>query len=132
MTVDENDFFRQATLRICSSLDIEKAMLRCLRYIEEFIPASEMYLNLFEPGLGVIRNLAFVARTGSKKPFPPTPMPKEAIRRIESGLRAWQDVRIVNRPELDPVARTLFQLSGRSDLSILVMILVLEGRTLGA
>ena len=132
MTVDENDFFRQVTLRICSSLDIEKAMLGCLRYLEKFIPATAMYLNIYEPGLGVIRNLAFVARTGSKKPFPPTPMPKEAIRRIESGLRAWQDVRIVNRPELDPVARTLFQLSRRSDLSLLVMVLVVEGRGLGA
>jgi len=29
MKVDENVFFREATLRICSSLDIETALTRC-------------------------------------------------------------------------------------------------------
>ena len=85
MIVDENDFFRQATLRICSSLEIEKAMLRCLEFLEKFIPASEMYLNLYEPGLGVIRNLAFVTRTGSRKAFTAKQISKEAINQIESG-----------------------------------------------
>jgi transcriptional regulator with GAF, ATPase, and Fis domain len=132
MKVDENDFFRQATLKICSSLDIEKAMLRCLKYIEEFIPASEMYLNLFEPTLGVIRSLAFVTSSGSNKSFPPTPMPKEAISQIESILKAWQDVKIVNHPELHPVARTLLPHSKLSNLSVLVMILAIEGTGLGA
>ena len=132
MRVDENDFFRQATLKICSSLDIEKAMLRCLKYIEEFIPASEMYLNLFEPSLGVIRSLAFVTSSGSNKSFPTTSMPKEAIIQIESVLKAWQDVRIVNHPELDPVGRTLLPYSKLSNLSILVMILAIEGTGLGA
>lgn len=132
MRVDENDFFRQATLKICSSLDIEKAMLRCLKYIEEFIPASEMYLNLFEPSLGVIRSLAFVTSSGSNKSFPPTSMPIEAISQIESVLKAWQDVRIVNHPELHPVGRTLLPYSKLSNLSILVMILAIEGTGLGA
>ena len=132
MRADENDFFRQATLKICSSLDIEKAMLRCLKYIEEFIPASEMYLNLFEPTLGVIRSLAFVTSSGSNKSFPTTSMPKEAISQIESVLKAWQDVRIINHPELDPVGRTLLPYSKLSNLSILVMILAIEGTGLGA
>jgi transcriptional regulator with GAF, ATPase, and Fis domain len=132
MTVDENDFFRQASLKICSSLDLEKAMLRCLRYLEAFMPASEMYLGLFEPGLGVSRSLAFVTRTGSKKSFPPTPMPKDALRHFETDWRAQQDVLIVNHPELNPVARTLFPNSELSNLSLLVMVLAVEGKRLGA
>jgi len=132
MMVDENDFFRQATLRICSSLEIEKAMLRCLEFLEKFIPASEMYLNLYEPGLGVIRNLAFVTRSGSRKAFAAKQISKEAINRIESGLKTWQEVRIINRPELDPVAKTLFSHSDLSKLSILIMVLVVEERRLGA
>ena len=133
MAVNKNDFFRQATLRICSSLDIEKAMRRCLRLLEKFMPVSEMFLNMYEPGLGVIRNLAYVTRTGSKKPLPPTPMPKDAIRIIESRLRKWQDVMIVNRPELNPIFRTLFPLSDAPyPPSLLIMVLVVEGERLGA
>jgi transcriptional regulator with GAF, ATPase, and Fis domain len=132
MKIDENEFFRKATLKICSSLDIEKAMLSCLNFLEGYIPASEMYLNLFEPSLGIIRSLAFVTTSGSHNSFPPTPMPKEAIRQIESGLKSWQDVRIVNNPELDPVGRTLFPYSKLPSLSILLMILAIESTGLGA
>ncbi len=31
--VDEKDFFREVTLQICSSLEIEKALWDCLMYI---------------------------------------------------------------------------------------------------
>ena len=40
MSVDENVFFREATLRICSSLDIETALKRCFEYIELYIPVN--------------------------------------------------------------------------------------------
>jgi hypothetical protein len=33
MNIDENEFFRQATLRISSSLTIETAMQRCMDYL---------------------------------------------------------------------------------------------------
>ncbi len=43
--MDEKEFFREATLRICGSLEIEKAMWQCLLYIHDFIPASQMSLH---------------------------------------------------------------------------------------
>ena len=39
--VDEKDFFREATLRICGSLEIEKALWDCLVYIRQYIPADD-------------------------------------------------------------------------------------------
>jgi formate hydrogenlyase transcriptional activator len=39
MHVDENEFFRKATMRVCSSLEIETAMWRALQYLKEFIPS---------------------------------------------------------------------------------------------
>jgi len=38
MIVDEKDFFREATLRICSSLEIEKALWDCFMYIRALYP----------------------------------------------------------------------------------------------
>ena len=46
MDIDENGFFRKATLRICSSLDIEIAMCRAMQFLKDFIPADGMYLHL--------------------------------------------------------------------------------------
>ena len=52
-TVDEKDFFREVTLRICGTPEIEKALWDCLIYIRDYIPADEIFLNLYEPGTGV-------------------------------------------------------------------------------
>jgi len=53
--VDENEFFRQATLRISSSLNIEVAMKRCLDFLKDHIPASGMVLGLYDPTLNVAK-----------------------------------------------------------------------------
>ena len=53
MKIDENDFFRQATLRISSSLDIEKAMRDCMNYLQQYIPISGMYFFMYDPDLNV-------------------------------------------------------------------------------
>jgi len=42
--MDERDFFVGATQRICSSLEIEKALWKCLMYIRDYIPADYLYL----------------------------------------------------------------------------------------
>ena len=47
MTVDENEFFRQATLRISSSLNIETAMKKCMDYLKQYIPISGMFFGVY-------------------------------------------------------------------------------------
>lgn len=38
MDVDLNEFFREATIRICGSLDIKKGLARCLDFLKDFMP----------------------------------------------------------------------------------------------
>lgn len=61
MTMDENVFFRQATLRICGSLDMETAMRRSLEYLRGVMPADHLILGLYDSGLGAIRILFSVS-----------------------------------------------------------------------
>ncbi|MCP4688876.1 MAG: AAA domain-containing protein [Desulfobacterales bacterium] len=131
MKVDENEFFRQATLRICGSLDIEKALLKCLRYITRFLPVADMHLSLFEPGVNVIRNLARVGPDGVLSPHPPAPMNQDAIRRIRSH-QVEGGVKIIAHADLDPVARLMNLHREYPEESILVMILIIEGEQLGS
>ena len=58
MDVDEKEFFREATLRICGSLEIEKALWKCFMYVREFIPAQQAFLTYHDPNLGVVKVLA--------------------------------------------------------------------------
>jgi len=43
--MDEKDFFVGATLRICSSLEIEKALWKCLMYIRDYMPADQLHIT---------------------------------------------------------------------------------------
>lgn len=45
--MDKNRFFRECTLRICGSLDLDKALGAFFTFVTEFIPADEVYLHTF-------------------------------------------------------------------------------------
>ncbi len=58
MRIDENYFFREATLRICSSLEIEKALWDCFMYIRDHIPSDIMLIAVYDPVPGVAEIIA--------------------------------------------------------------------------
>jgi transcriptional regulator with GAF, ATPase, and Fis domain len=132
MKINENDFFRHATLLICSSLDIETVLRRCMEYLGEFMPVSGMFLNRFEQELGMIRCLAMVSIDGDNRKLKPTALDKDAIRFIESIRQSPQQYIIVNQPKHNPVAKVLFREFDLSDLSFIAAVLFLDGQAIGA
>jgi transcriptional regulator with GAF, ATPase, and Fis domain len=60
MSIDENVFFREATLRICSSLNIVEALKSCFDYVKLYIPMSRMYLHIYDADLNLTRLVAAV------------------------------------------------------------------------
>ncbi|MDY0093629.1 MAG: sigma 54-interacting transcriptional regulator [Candidatus Vecturithrix sp.] len=50
--VDKNEFFRQMTIRICSTLDIEVALQRCYFYLTNVLPSiNDLILIFFDVGM---------------------------------------------------------------------------------
>jgi transcriptional regulator with GAF, ATPase, and Fis domain len=129
MGIDENDFFRRATMEICSSLEIEIAMWRFLQFLKEFIPVDMMFLHLYEHDLGAIRTIAMATVSQGRKLDHLTPLPKEVRTRVEE---KHPHVMIVNRPGLEPLGKTMFQQLEKPDSSGLVLHLDVEGNRLGA
>jgi transcriptional regulator with GAF, ATPase, and Fis domain len=127
MNVDENIFFREATMRICSTLDLEIAMWRTLQYISEFIPADEMYVHIYEPGLGALRTIAGATTEGGRKMNSITPLPEVVRRRI---LETPQMLTI-NRAEMEQGFKFMLDYYGRKDTSALMRLLDIEGEKLG-
>jgi hypothetical protein len=41
MIIDEKEFFRQVTIRICDVLDMDMAMCRCLQYFDDVVGNGE-------------------------------------------------------------------------------------------
>jgi transcriptional regulator with GAF, ATPase, and Fis domain len=133
MNIDQNVFFKEATLRICSSLEIEKSLFHTLQYIARFIPALELNLILFDSELGVGKNLASASLDGIKETFPPFAIPEEALKWMKEKKYKLGEVSIQNRLELDPVASRLLPISHPTlkKPTLMRLLLQIEGKRLG-
>ncbi|MCJ7772490.1 MAG: hypothetical protein MUP22_05085, partial [Desulfobacterales bacterium] len=136
--MDENNFFRQATLRICGHLEIEKGMFSCLSFLEFFIPVEKMYLQLYELGLGAMRVIARATKKEGTRidvlnPFTAEAKESLAMNRIDLEKSRLPEVMIINHPESDPISRTMLEsLKEEMDSSIMVMYLIMDNIPLGS
>jgi transcriptional regulator with GAF, ATPase, and Fis domain len=129
MSIDENDFFRRATMQICSSLDFEIAMWRCMQFLKDFMPADEMYLHLYDSGLRALRTIAGATASGGERMDRITPLPKEEIGTALG--KNFQSMYIINQPESEPGLQYMLQYYGRPDTSALIRLLEVETKKLG-
>ncbi len=128
--MDENIFFKQATLLICSSLEIEIALWRCRQFIAEYLPADEIYLNIYKPSERALRYIARADRHGGVKLDKTIKLPAQLSQSIENGERL-KDYLLIGDPEQDPMGRILCREFGFADTSLVALRLIIDGHRLG-
>jgi transcriptional regulator with GAF, ATPase, and Fis domain len=132
MSVDENLFFREATLRLCSSLDIKMGLKRCYDYIRTFIPVMRMGLDIVDLEENTLQ---FVAHVGADLPEnyeQIVQMPEKGRRERAAALKAGEDLRIFNRPDPNLLPQELLErLKQKENYSFMHMALRLEGNQIG-
>ena len=111
--VARGEFFRQVTLRICSSLQIDIALSRAFEYLQGFIPLDEMFLDILDVNLGAIRRIATVVKGVTLPPKPIIP--------LTDGIWAWLAEKhtpfVMDVADLQARALgSLVKLDGNSDL----------------
>jgi len=116
-------------MRICSSLDLEIAMWRCMQFLKDFIPGDEMYLHLYDSGLGAMHTIAGATALEGRKMDRLTPLPGDVRPRLD---KSFPNVLVINRPESEPGFQFMLKFYGRSDTSALVRLLEVGGEKLGA
>lgn len=129
MVDKKNIFFRQVTKLICSSLDIEVALVRCLSYLGKNLPADEIFICLYEQGLSSINVVARATKESGKLLNILVPVSGNARAILEKS--ELKKVKIINRTKLDAIARTIKPIQDRSEDSALVMPLKIEEKMLG-
>jgi len=108
MAVDESEFFREATLHICGNLDIEKAMVQFLRYLQKFMPADRIILERYDEGLGSIRSIVNATPECGKRVDVLAPLSDEAKTLMKQMYRQGvPEPYYENSPNEDPAAREL-------------------------
>lgn len=132
MKIDENDFFRQVTLRVSSSLDIKKAMRSCMNYLKQYIPISGMYFFMYDPDLNVAHMLASIFPGDIPDPGTTISFPKKYWDEFKERFSEDSQITIVNdvRDEPEFKKEVVTSVFG-PETSLLEMHLKLEGERLG-
>lgn len=130
--VDDNEFFRNATLRICGSLDIEDGMRACVRFMRGRIPVDRMFLEIYDPGYGAMRTVAIATADEGRRVDLLTPFTESTRELIESHVPDPDEVVVVDSEDRSPVAREMLAFHGISGWSVMWMRLATESGLLGA
>jgi hydrogenase-4 transcriptional activator len=133
MSVNENVFFREATLRICSSLDIETALKHCFEYIRGFIPVVGMSLHVWDADLNLVRFVASVGANlpeGSEKVLS---LPEKGRNERAALLEKGEIIHIANEPDPKLGLQEIQERLGLNpNISMMSMALKLEGNRIGS
>ncbi len=133
MKVNENEFFRQATLSICGDLAIEKAMVSFLKFLQNIMPADRICLELYDEGLSSMRTITMATPSEGIKYDILTPLSEKAKDWLNNSiLHNAPDVMIINKPKSNVLACELLHFFEVQSNSVLVMTLVSGSHPLGA
>ena len=127
--IDQNAFFRNAALKISSSLDIEKALWRCLWYLQDIIPVNQIWIHLFDSDTGIAEAIAYATLESHQAVSIKSRMTRDSLQQIDE-QRSIRVRRIPNTSR-HPVTALLCPDLGCLGLSALLMDLVIEGEFLG-
>ncbi len=102
MNIGIDEFFREATLRICGSLEAEEFLEDSFWYLSGFIPVERMVLSYYDPGKGKQTILAEASVEGGRLVKQALIQP-ENIRSYSS--RSALETLVIDRAELHPTAQ---------------------------
>ena len=130
MDIDENKFFREATLRICGNLDFECALQECLIYLKSFMPASGIGATFYDRGLNAVRTIAIATVTEAQRVNKIWPLNKEGAKYFDNP--DLPKAKIINRPLTDPITASIIKRTGKGkNNSTLVLSLAIKGANIG-
>jgi formate hydrogenlyase transcriptional activator len=137
MTLDKNEFFRNVTLRICENLRIEQGLRNCIEYLAEHMPADRIYLQRYERELGAMRLVAWASVDEGQRVDQLVALSQQANEAMSGLGQVWRagmlpPVLVINRPEEEPVTRSMLAALSIPPSSAMSLPLVVEDQIVGA
>lgn len=128
MAFSENKFFRNATTRICGTLDINHSLKQCAEFLTEHIPITGLFLYYFETSPRVMNVLTHFSFDKSREIVSPISMPAETIPFIKWPEKS--NVRPINDPKTDPIAAQVSKSLNLDKASFLALRLAIDEKPL--
>ncbi len=126
----EQSFFMEGTLRICSSLDIEKALGGCFEFIRQYIPVEEIYLHFYHRDTASTHSFAMADKDGGRPVDITIKWPKHLANWVERD--DFPREVIVNKADEHPFFKYALKIMKREKISILLVTLTVDKNWVGA
>ncbi|MBU3915498.1 sigma 54-interacting transcriptional regulator [bacterium] len=131
MTLDENEFFREATLRICGSIEIEESLSHCFDYLRQFIKADVVYLHYINLQERTGTVFAMADKKGGKR-LNISFDQQSAIWNYLNDRKQFPEDLIINRADRNSAGREMLEIiDKRGKHSALLMRLRVKNREIG-
>lgn len=125
----KDDFFRETTLRICGSLEIEKALADVYDFFKIYFPIIGVSLNIKDENLGAFRRIALAADNQKEFPEEITPLSKDLWNELQAMVPHDP---FIFTSEMDEPFSTFAALAKLEDKAELVLPLWTNGKLIGA
>jgi transcriptional regulator with GAF, ATPase, and Fis domain len=119
--VNKDLFFREVTVRICSSLDIRTALANVFDYLSEHFPLDTLCLTILDADLGAIRRIANAMTRDLDIPDETIPLSKQLWDQVQTFSQHHRKVFISTDPDIigelfDSLGVPHLKMKGNSDL----------------
>jgi transcriptional regulator with GAF, ATPase, and Fis domain len=129
MQVDEREFFREATMRICGSLDVQTFLYESFLYLRDYLPADSVFLTHYRPERGEHAALARASTEGSSLLNLTLTVPPDIRTFVK---RPDKETPVIERAEMHPTARPWISKGLlEKDASLLVLRLIVDRDIVG-
>ena len=128
--MDKNEFFREATLRICGTLEIEEALHTLIQFLKAFMPVTKIYLQHYDHDFQAMRSIAYADEIKCTKLDLLTPLSKTAGE-LAGNAPTETDAFLLDDPLAFPVSREMSEFHGAPATSVILLVLRTKGDTLG-
>jgi len=129
--IDENQFYREITMRICGSLEIDKALFQCFLYIKNVMPADELIMTVYDSENQTLDVIATADFNGGSLRSEKIPIPANFRKLLEEPLK-FPRVRISEDVYKDDIVGRVAETYRWAVSSIIVGRLIVEEKFVGS
>ena len=128
-----NEYFRQATLRICGNLNIQESIFQTLKFLEKGMPVTIMFLEYYDVNLGSTRTVAKATPEGGKLLDLLTPLSPQAQKWASGYLEDFKKkAYLYQDPWSRPYASEMMRFHKISLNSVILLPLEAGGKVIGS
>jgi len=127
--MSRDDFFKEVTLLICSSLDIRQSLQRCLVYMQNFFPLDEVLVSLADQDTQRWHLLAHAGTNFSPSAVEAVPLPPHIYSGYLQAVRG--NTKLIDDTEVDAFARAFEPYVKNKGFSEIILPLRIEEHALG-